>query len=65
LHESQLNFKLLAPLGITSHISLGEIPSLYGLDKTKVQLPTFLAEKLYKNAYKLVLHPKSKGSARE
>ncbi|MCX6244488.1 MAG: hypothetical protein NTU98_07245 [Bacteroidetes bacterium] len=33
LHESQLNLKLLEPLGITKEFSLTEIPSYYGLTK--------------------------------
>ncbi len=61
-HESQLNFELLKPLG------LSEIPQLEALEKAthsfvpdKVDLPeTFQALSNF-----VILHPKSQGSARE
>ncbi|MDJ1499138.1 glycosyltransferase family 9 protein [Xanthocytophaga agilis] len=65
LHETQLNFKLLKPLGISETVTLNEISSLYGLKKIKTPIPAFLEEKLQQSSLKLVLHPKSKGSARE
>ena len=64
LHESQLNLKLFEPLGATGSYNFTEIQSLYGLSRIKN-----LNEK-YKNLldterFNLILHPKSKGSARE
>ena len=59
LHEAQLNCKLAEPLGITIP-SLAEIPLYYGMEasaQTEVSLNT--------NKFNLILHPKSKGSARE
>lgn len=60
LHESQLNFKLLAPFGIT------EIPAL---DHMKELFAWHVEEKEFsvadKNKFNLILHPRSKGSARE
>lgn len=65
LHESQLNFKLLKPLiGKTEIPSTDEIAGLYGFridgrpDEKFNNLPD-------KNRFNLILHPKSKGSARE
>jgi len=64
LHESQLNFKLLRGLGINFIPRLIEIPAWYGL-KPKDQVPDWLAAQLDSARFKLILHPKSKGSARE
>jgi ADP-heptose:LPS heptosyltransferase len=62
LHETQLNVKLLKPFKISTDIALEEIPSLYGLQASpsiSQNLKTSKSQKL------LLLHPKSKGSARE
>jgi heptosyltransferase III len=58
LHEALLNIKLLQPLGITKEFTLTEIPSYYGLKSV---------DRIRKaeNKFRLILHPKSKGSARE
>ena len=61
LHEVQLSLKLLGPLGIKREFGLAEIPQYYGL---KGQLPV-LREGDSKPKFRLILHPKSKGSARE
>ena len=64
LHEAQLNTKLLTPFGITKEFSLEELVSAYGftnvptLDKTHLDL-------IDKTKINIILHPKSKGSARE
>src|SRR5664280_1350728 len=61
LHEAQLNLKLLEPLGITREFTLSEIPNYYGLSK-------LTSSPLHHGTmapFKLILHPKSKGSARE
>ncbi len=58
LHEAQLNFKLLEPLGIDHIPDLEEIPEWYGLpEKPRDDTP---------NSHKtIILHPKSRGSAME
>jgi heptosyltransferase-3 len=62
LHEAQLNVELAKPLGITSIPKLEEIKSLYGFTK----IPKWTGEELIdKNRFNLILHPKSRGSARE
>jgi heptosyltransferase-3 len=79
LHEAQLNLKMLAPLGITADFSLTEIPDFYGLTKVTSyeaignrqqaigkRNPVSLirnSSSVIRNS--LILHPKSKGSARE
>lgn len=64
LHEVQLNLKLLAPLGLKRIIPLNEIPKYYGLKKINPVNP-FETLLLNGNKFNLVIHPKSKGSARE
>ncbi|MBL7848644.1 MAG: glycosyltransferase [Cyclobacteriaceae bacterium] len=60
-HESQLNFKLLAPFKIYWDFDLKELASLYGL------VPTLRNHSAYLSPahFNLIIHPKSKGSARE
>ena len=64
LHESQLNLKLLSPLGIPDHADLSDLIDLYGF----TQLPP-ATEKVMslisKDKANIILHPKSKGSAVE
>ena len=69
LHEAQLNLKLLEPLGITKKFTLSEIASFYGLTKLTTA-PKLRSEGGGQRsedggAFNLILHPKSKGSARE
>jgi heptosyltransferase III len=64
LHESQLNLKLLEPLSINNILSIHEIPKYYGLTKIK-NLPENYTNLIDPNRFNLILHPKSKGSARE
>jgi heptosyltransferase III len=63
-HEAQLNFKLLNFLGIDTHVELKNIQNYYGFTKIPELDPEY---KTWINAEKfnLILHPKSKGSARE
>ncbi|HLZ88060.1 MAG TPA: glycosyltransferase family 9 protein [Puia sp.] len=64
LHEAQLNLQLLKPLGARDLYSLDEIGGYYGL--TRLQpLPPEIAGLPDPDRYNLVLHPKSRGSARE
>lgn len=64
LHEAQLNFKLLSPLGIYEIPSLDEIPDYYSFDKI-LPLSLDFAEILAIEKKRVILHPGSKGSARE
>lgn len=64
LHESQLNFKLLKPLGIPDTIALNEIPDYYGfhpVSKANAEIENQLAAAAGRT--RIVLHPLSKGSA--
>lgn len=64
LHEAQLNTKLLAPLGITKEFSLEELVSAYGFRKIPV-LEKIHLDLIDTTKTTIILHPKSKGSARE
>ncbi len=64
LHESQLNLKLFIPLGAKDTYTLDEIPSFYGLHRLK-PLESQYKKLLDSSCFNLILHPKSKGSARE
>ncbi|OFX78259.1 MAG: hypothetical protein A2X12_09095 [Bacteroidetes bacterium GWE2_29_8] len=64
LHEAQLNFKLLCPLKIATNFSLNKIRSLYNLDFEALHNEELLKLK-DNNKFNLIIHPKSKGSARE
>jgi ADP-heptose:LPS heptosyltransferase len=62
-HEAQLNLQMLVPMGASALYELTEIPNLYGLKK--INTPHSVAEFIDPRRFNLVLHPKSKGSARE
>jgi heptosyltransferase-3 len=64
-HEAQLNIKLLFPLGITSFFSQNEIGRLYDFKAPNVLTHDKLNTFIDKEKFNLILHPKSKGSARE
>jgi ADP-heptose:LPS heptosyltransferase len=64
LHEAQLNLKLLKPLGVKSTYSFEEIQTFYGLE-IKTPLNETTESLIDKQKFNLILHPKSKGSARE
>jgi len=75
LHEAQLNLKLLKPLGIDVGLSREEIPEYYGLPHP-LPLPnkeTLESRDLNSvspipspaSGFRLILHPKSRGSSRE
>ncbi len=61
LHESQLNFKLLSPFKLFWDFDLKEISDLYGLVPPLQNHNGHLSS----SQFNLILHPKSKGSARE
>ena len=64
LHESQLNFKLLKPLGIPTTVTKEEIPALYGMKKV-TPLPERFNALLDKEKFNLIIHPKSHGHGKE
>ncbi len=64
LHESQLNLKLLKPLQINSIPPREKLSEYYGLSKTP-PLDEKHSSFLSTEKTNLILHPKSKGSARE
>ncbi|HXD76349.1 MAG TPA: glycosyltransferase family 9 protein [Puia sp.] len=64
LHESQLNLRLLTPLGAKKLYSLSEVAGYYGL--TRLQpLPPAVSGLLAPDRFNLILHPKSRGNGRE
>jgi len=64
LHEAQLNCKLLAPFGINEDISIDELIQSYGFTKFP-ELENEYKTIIDSSKTKIILHPKSKGSARE
>lgn len=63
LHEAELNLKLLKPLGIERIPLRNEIKNYYGLKNGSIPRSIFLKDGDGK--INIILHPKSKGSARE
>jgi heptosyltransferase III len=64
LHEAQLNLKLLSFLNINVEVDINNLHTYYGFKN----IPTLREEYqnwLDKNKFNLILHPKSKGSAKE
>ena len=64
LHEAELNLKLLNPILRNVNIELDRIDKYYGLTLIE-PLPENFQSLIYKDKFNLILHPKSKGSARE
>lgn len=64
LHESQLNLKLLEFLNIPTEVKLDEIKNYYGFTKAE-SLSEEWKNQIDKSRTNVILHPKSKGSARE
>jgi heptosyltransferase-3 len=64
LHEAQLNFKLLTPLDIKADLSIEEIVPFLSLSSS-ISLPQEILSLLDINKTKVILHPKSQGSAVE
>lgn len=64
LHESQLNLKLLEFFNIPVDLKLDEIKNYYGFSKAQA-LPEEWLKLIDKTKTNVILHPKSKGSARE
>ena len=66
LHEAQLNFELLRPLGLKHIPNLREVTeSLRSFYIPNVELPDELEKVLCENTKTVILHPKSQGSAIE
>jgi heptosyltransferase-3 len=65
LHESQLNLQLLSFLGIQTNYAFKEIESFYGIKQVPALGNELFVNMLDKTKTKVILHPKSKGSARE
>ncbi len=65
LHESELNFKLLKRLSIDYHIELKNLWQYYGTKNISENIDENISQYIDKNKFNLILHPKSKGSARE
>lgn len=61
LHESQLNFKLLKPFKLNGDVDTSELISYYGLQPAS----NGHSHLLDSSKFNLIIHPKSKGSARE
>jgi heptosyltransferase III len=61
LHETQLNFKLLAPFKLGWDIDFNELASFYGLQARRRDFEGLLST----DQFNLIIHPKSKGSAKE
>ncbi len=64
LHEAQLNLRLLKAIGIRTFPDLKEIQGLFGLRPGAAADPRITAL-LQPGRFNLILHPLSKGSARE
>jgi ADP-heptose:LPS heptosyltransferase len=64
LHEAQLNLRLLEPLGAKKEYTWEEIGACYGLSRLQ-PLPPAIAALPDPGKFNLVLHPTSRGSARE
>ncbi len=63
-HEAQLNLKLIRLLGAKDHYNLDEIIPFFGLNNFKPLAEEF-NNLINASKFNLILHPKSKGSARE
>ena len=64
LHEAQLNTKLLTSLGINKEFSIEELAENYGFTKVPTLEKSYL-DLIDATKTNIILHPKSKGSARE
>jgi len=63
-HEAQLNIKLLSKIGISFNKPLNEIYNYYGFENTPILEEKFKSL-IDSSKINIILHPKSKGSARE
>jgi heptosyltransferase-3 len=67
LHEAQLNLKLLQPFGLNHFPPLPEVSALVRLQATEPLAPAFqqLLQQRQPGQLNVILHPRSRGSARE
>lgn len=63
LHEAQLNFELFAPLNLLTQPTFEQIKGWYGTDL--ISATNDFSEWLSPDKFNLIIHPKSKGSAKE
>lgn len=63
-HEAELNLRLLSKLGINEYPSKNELSDFYGFENIETIDNKYLSL-LDSNKKNIILHPKSKGSARE
>ena len=63
LHEAQLNFKLFKPLEVLTEPTFDQIKDWYGLEFNNTG--TNFSQWLSEEKFNLIIHPKSKGSAKE
>lgn len=63
-HEAILNLELLRGLGYNHDLQNSDIPNYYALEPQE-ELPERLKSLVSSEKFNLILHPKSKGSARE
>ncbi len=64
LHEAQSNLRLLGPFGLRATVPTSEIAQLYGFTKRELLQPEF-QNLIDPTRFNLILHPRSKGNARE
>jgi len=64
VHEAQLNIKLLKPFGIQDYYSINNLIKYLGF-KSQFTLNSALKSELSNDRINLIMHPKSRGSARE
>ncbi len=66
LHEAQLNFELLRPLGLTDIPTIDQLNNdVKAFKIPQVALPEAIAKSLFESEKSIILHPKSQGSAVE
>lgn len=65
LHEAQLNLKMLQPLGIEELPSMSELPNYYHVKSRELLNYPEVFKLIDTTKFNLILHPCSKGSARE
>jgi ADP-heptose:LPS heptosyltransferase len=65
LHEAELNLKLLKPLGIEELPSLSDLPNYYHVKSKEILSYPEVFKLIDSSKFNLILHPCSKGSARE
>lgn len=65
LHEAQLNIKMLKPLGIEVLPTIDELIQCFNIKSKEILSYPDAFKLIHRNKFNLILHPSSKGSARE